>query len=84
MCVRLENNPIVTPPIFSGIGVASVTIFDAAGDVDAAATADLASQLVELGVRSVFVAGTTGELATFDGWLDTGWSQPTWEAASCP
>ncbi len=51
----------MTTPIFSGIGVALLTIFDADGGLDTAATADLARQLVELGVRSVLVAGTTGE-----------------------
>jgi len=51
----------VTVPIFSGVGVALVTIFDASGEVDAAATAGLASQLVDLGMQSVLVAGTTGE-----------------------
>jgi 4-hydroxy-tetrahydrodipicolinate synthase len=54
----------VTTPIFSGVGVALVTIFDAAGEVDAGATADLASQLVELGLQAVLVAGTTGEAAS--------------------
>jgi len=53
-------------PIFSGVGVALVTIFDAAGDVDCAASADLACQLVELGVQAVLVAGTTGEAAALE------------------
>jgi 4-hydroxy-tetrahydrodipicolinate synthase len=44
-----------------GVGVALVTLFDAAGELDAPATADLAIQLVSAGVRSVLVAGTTGE-----------------------
>jgi 4-hydroxy-tetrahydrodipicolinate synthase len=55
-----------TTPIFSGIGVALVTVFDAAGNLDAAATAHLARDLVELGVRSVLVAGTTGEAAALE------------------
>jgi 4-hydroxy-tetrahydrodipicolinate synthase len=44
-----------------GVGVALVTLFDADGELDAPATADLAAQLVATGVRSVLVAGTTGE-----------------------
>jgi 4-hydroxy-tetrahydrodipicolinate synthase len=55
---------VVIAPIFSGVGVALVTIFDASGEVDAGATTGLASQLVDLGVRSVLVAGTTGEAAS--------------------
>jgi 4-hydroxy-tetrahydrodipicolinate synthase len=46
------------------VGVALLTIFDSSGHVDAAATADLASRLVELGMKSVLVAGTTGEAAS--------------------
>ncbi|MCZ7528056.1 MAG: dihydrodipicolinate synthase family protein [Acidimicrobiia bacterium] len=51
-------------PVFSGVGVALVTLFDDSGDVDAPATADLASRLVEAGVHAVVVAGTTGEAAS--------------------
>jgi 4-hydroxy-tetrahydrodipicolinate synthase len=51
----------MTAPIFSGVGVALLTIFDPSGEVDAGATADLARQLVDLGLQSVLVAGTTGE-----------------------
>ncbi len=47
--------------LFSGVGVALVTIFDASGDVDLAATARHAQDLVRRGLRSVLVAGTTGE-----------------------
>ena len=54
----------MTLPIFSGVGVALLTIFDSSGDVDASATADLASRLVDLGMQSVLVAGTTGEAAS--------------------
>ncbi|HXY43733.1 MAG TPA: dihydrodipicolinate synthase family protein [Acidimicrobiales bacterium] len=61
-----ENSLIAKPPIFSGIGVALVTIFNDAGDIDVSATADLASQLVNFGVRSVLVAGTTGEAAALE------------------
>ena len=46
--------------LFSGVGVALVTLFSDDGALDAPATADLAAQLVGLGVRCVLVAGTTG------------------------
>lgn len=49
--------------VFEGVGVALVTLFDDEGDLDAAATAAHAARLVELGVRAVVVAGTTGEAA---------------------
>jgi 4-hydroxy-tetrahydrodipicolinate synthase len=51
----------MTSALAPGVGVALVTVFDAAGELDAPATADLAKQLVSAGVRSVLVAGTTGE-----------------------
>jgi 4-hydroxy-tetrahydrodipicolinate synthase len=51
---------------FSGIGVALVTLFDRAGDVDAVATADHAARLVEAGVQGVVVAGSTGEASALD------------------
>lgn len=38
-----------------------MTLFDSYGDVDADATAALALRLVDLGMQSVLVAGTTGE-----------------------
>ncbi|WP_170121344.1 dihydrodipicolinate synthase family protein [Geodermatophilus tzadiensis] len=50
-------------PLFTGVGVALVTLFREDGAVDAPATAGLAAQLVDLGVRCVLVAGTTGEAA---------------------
>jgi len=56
----------VTGPVFSGIGVALVTIFDSSGAVDAGASAELAVRLVDLGVRSVLVAGSNGEAASLD------------------
>jgi 4-hydroxy-tetrahydrodipicolinate synthase len=56
----------VTSPVFTGVGVALVTLFDDRGDLDAPATADLAAQLVDLGMRAVVVAGTTGEAAALD------------------
>jgi dihydrodipicolinate synthase/N-acetylneuraminate lyase len=53
----------VTAPPFGGVGVALVTLFDAMGEVDAKATAEHAAHLVDLGVRGVVVAGSTGEAA---------------------
>ena len=47
--------------LFTGVGVALVTIFGDDLELDAPATSDLASQLVELGVKAVVVGGTTGE-----------------------
>jgi 4-hydroxy-tetrahydrodipicolinate synthase len=50
--------------VFRGVGVALVTLFDEQLEVDVAATVSHASQLVELGVSAVVVAGTTGEAAS--------------------
>jgi dihydrodipicolinate synthase/N-acetylneuraminate lyase len=49
--------------MFTGVGVALVTLFDGRGEVDTGATAKLAAQLVEAGVQGVVVAGSTGEAA---------------------
>jgi 4-hydroxy-tetrahydrodipicolinate synthase len=54
----------MTEPLFRGVGVALATLFDDAGGLDAKATADHAATLVDLGVRAVVVAGSTGEAAT--------------------
>jgi dihydrodipicolinate synthase/N-acetylneuraminate lyase len=54
----------MTRPLFTGVAVALVTLFDEDGEVDAKATADHAAALVELGVQAVVVAGSTGEAAT--------------------
>lgn len=51
---------------FTGIGVALVTLFDDDGRLDAPATARHAAHLVERGVRSIVVAGSTGEAAALD------------------
>ncbi len=51
-------------PLFRGVGVALATLFDGAGGLDAKATAEHAATLVDLGVRAVVVAGSTGEAAT--------------------
>jgi len=56
----------MTGPLFSGVGVALVTLFDDDGDVDLAATAGLAGELAGAGVRAVVLAGSTGEAATLD------------------
>ena len=56
----------MTQPPFTGVGVALVTLFEESGAVDDRATADLAVQLVELGVRAVVVAGSTGEASALD------------------
>lgn len=53
-------------PLFRGVGVALVTIFDADLELDTAATADLAARLVDLGVSAVVVSGTTGEAFALD------------------
>ncbi len=53
--------------LFSGVGVALVTIFDADGEVDPAATGKLAADLTGRGVSAVLVCGSTGEAATLSG-----------------
>jgi 4-hydroxy-tetrahydrodipicolinate synthase len=50
--------------LFSGVGVALVTVFDDAGDVDPGSTGKLAADLAGRGVRAVLVSGSTGEAAT--------------------
>jgi dihydrodipicolinate synthase/N-acetylneuraminate lyase len=52
--------------LFRGVGVALVTLFDADGGLDAGATAEHAARLVDLGIRAVLVAGTTGEPASLE------------------
>ena len=53
-------------PLFTGVGVALVTLFGEDGAVDVPATADLAVELVDAGLRSVVVAGSTGEAFSLD------------------
>jgi 4-hydroxy-tetrahydrodipicolinate synthase len=48
-------------PVFRGVGVALVTLFDEDGEIDAAATASHAARLVEAGIQGVLVSGSTGE-----------------------
>ena len=65
--VPVAFGPMVSSgPPFTGVGVALVTLFDAAGEVDAGATARHAAHLVERGARAVLVAGSTGEAAALD------------------
>lgn len=49
--------------VFEGVAVALVTLFDDDLAVDVEATARLAHELVERGVRAVVVSGSTGEAA---------------------
>lgn len=61
-----EAAPVSPAPVFTGVGVALVTLFGEDGSVDTAATADHAAALVNLGMRAVLVAGSTGEAMTLD------------------
>ena len=56
----------MSAPLFRGVGVALVTVFDDTGEVDTAATASLAAELVDHGITAVVIAGSTGEAATLD------------------
>jgi 4-hydroxy-tetrahydrodipicolinate synthase len=53
-------------PVFSGVAVALVTLFDESGALAAEATAAHAARLVELGVQAVVLAGSTGEPAALE------------------
>jgi len=50
-----------TEPVFRGVGVALITLFNGDGTPDVAATAAHAARVVDRGARAVLVAGTTGE-----------------------
>lgn len=52
--------------VFSGVGVALITLFADDGSLDAAGSAAHAVRLVDLGVQAVVVAGSTGEAAALD------------------
>ena len=54
-------------PLFRGVGVALVTLFDNDGGVDVDGTAGLAAEVAAAGVQAIVVAGSTGEAATLDG-----------------
>lgn len=56
----------MTTPLFTGVGVALVTLFDDEGEIDAPATADHAARMVDAGIAAIIVAGTTGEASTLD------------------
>jgi 4-hydroxy-tetrahydrodipicolinate synthase len=56
--------PVATTTVFTGVGVALVTLLDSSGSVDNSSTAALAADLVDRGMRAVLVCGTTGEAAT--------------------
>ena len=53
-------------PLFSGVGVALVTLFDESGRLAAEATAAHAARLVELGIQWIVLAGSTGEAAALE------------------
>jgi 4-hydroxy-tetrahydrodipicolinate synthase len=53
-------------PVFSGVGVALITVFGEGGELRPEESAAHAGQLVEEGVRAVVVAGTTGEAMTLE------------------
>ena len=61
---EVDKTTMMESEVFSGVGVALVTIFDVAGAVDPAATAALAADLASRGMRAILVAGTTGEAGT--------------------
>jgi 4-hydroxy-tetrahydrodipicolinate synthase len=52
--------------VFTGVGVALLTLFDEHDRVDVPATVDLAVDLVARGMQGVVVAGSTGEAAALD------------------
>lgn len=54
------------PPVFTGVGVALITVFTEDGDLNSGATAAHAAWLVDEGVRAVVIAGTTGEAMALD------------------
>jgi hypothetical protein len=54
-------------PLFRGVGVALVTLFDAGGEVDAVSTGKLAAGLAGRGLAAVLVNGTTGEAGALTG-----------------
>ncbi len=56
----------MTEPLFRGVGVALVTLFDSSGSLLAVASAEHAARVVEVGIGAVLVAGTTGEAAALD------------------
>jgi 4-hydroxy-tetrahydrodipicolinate synthase len=59
-----EPNPAI---LFSGVGVALVTLFGADGEIDPASTGKLAASLAGRGIGAILVNGTTGEAGTLTG-----------------
>jgi 4-hydroxy-tetrahydrodipicolinate synthase len=57
----MENRSISNAAPFAGVGVALVTLFDDERKVDISGTVRHAANLVDLGMRAVLVAGSTGE-----------------------
>lgn len=55
-----------TASIFTGVGVALITVFDDDGRVNFAETAEHAGRLVDEGVKAIVVGGTTGEAMSLD------------------
>lgn len=68
-----QNPPAPYPPapkseaLFTGVGVALVTLFDEDGEADAGSTGKLAASLAARGMAAVLVNGTTGEAGTLTG-----------------
>lgn len=56
----------LTPPLFTGTGVALLTLFDERGDLLIDETAEFAAALVDEGAGAVLVGGTTGEFWTLE------------------
>src|SRR6266581_479251 len=50
--------------LFTGVGVALVTLLDDAGTVDVMSTGSLAADLADRGMQAVLACGTTGEPGT--------------------
>ena len=55
---------MVATPLFTGAGVALVTLFDADGSIRIDETASFAATLADRGAACILVAGTTGEFWT--------------------
>lgn len=81
-------------PLFTGVGVALLTLFDDAGEVAPDATAAHARRLVDAGAHGVVVAGSTGEasalspaerLALLDAVVkEVGDEVPVWAGTGAP
>ncbi len=76
-----EPSPAI---LFSGVGVALVTLFDSGGGIDAVSTGKLAADLAARGVAAVLVNGTTGEAGTLTGAERTGLIEAVRAAVPAP